>query len=59
MEHLLTDKNSHLQKHLIASPDCKQTCTPSCLTIIDSARDVYSLKLKEATVSIFHVLRQS
>ena len=34
---------------LISSPDCKQECIPSCFTIIhvDSARDVYSLNLKE------------
>ena len=47
-EHLLTDKNSHVQKYLITSPDCKQKRTPSCFTIIDSARDAYSLRLKGA-----------
>ena len=47
MQHLLTDTNSHVQKHLFASPDCKK-CTPSSFTIIDSARAAYSLKLKEA-----------
>ena len=48
-EHLLTDKNSHVQtKHLISSPGCKQKCTPSCFTIIGSAKDAYSVKLKEA-----------
>ena len=47
-ENLLTDKYSHVQKHLFSSPDYEQKSTASCFTIIDSARDAYRPKLKEA-----------
>ena len=40
IEHLLTDKNSHVQKHLITPPDCKQKCTPSCFMIIKTQHRV-------------------
>ena len=42
------DKNSHIFKHLNSSPNCKNLYTSDCFKILDSAKTVYSLKLKEA-----------
>ena len=47
-EHLLTDKNSHVYKHLNASPSCKHKCSVDCFKILDSAKTRHCLKLKEA-----------
>ena len=47
-EHLNLDKNSHIFKHLLESPDCKQKCTNKNFEIIDRSNDEYSLKIKEA-----------
>ena len=47
-EHLSTDKNSHVYKHLNGSPSCKRTCLVDCFKILDSAKSRHCLKLKEA-----------
>ena len=47
-EHTTTDKNSHIFKHLLNSPDCKSKFDLTCFKILDSAKTSYSLKLKEA-----------
>ena len=47
-EHLSTDKNSHVYKHLNGSPSCKRKCSVDCFKIVDSANSRHCLKLKEA-----------
>ena len=47
-EHLCTDKNSHIFKHLKNSPTCKSLCNESCFKVLDSANNYHSLKIKEA-----------
>jgi len=47
-EHLLTDKQSHVFKHLVSSPRCKQIASKDCFVILDTAVNVYQLKIKEA-----------
>ena len=37
-EHLSSDKNSHIFKHLQSSDACKNACNETCFTVIDSAR---------------------
>ena len=46
-EHLVSDKNSHILKHLQSSPDCKSKCTINCFSILDKANSQFSLKIKE------------
>jgi len=47
-EHLRTDKQSHIYKHLLSNEQCKNKCDESSFEIIDQANNEYSLKLKEA-----------
>ena len=49
-EHTVSDKNSHIFKHLSQFPSCKGMYTPSCFRILDScpANSSIDLKLKEA-----------
>ena len=47
-EHLFTDKNSHIYKHLQGSKACRDSCNDSCFKIIDSAKTYHQLKIKEA-----------
>ena len=47
-EHLLTDTNSHVYKHLNGSPSCKRKGSVGCFKILDSAKTRHCLKLKEA-----------
>ena len=47
-EHLSTDKNSHVFKHLNGSPSCNHKCLVDCFQIVDSAKTRHCLKLKEA-----------
>ena len=47
-EHLSTDKNYHVYKHLNGSPSCKLKCSVDCFKILDSAKTRNCLKLKEA-----------
>jgi hypothetical protein len=46
-EHLRTDKQSHVYKHLQASEQCKTSCNETCFSILDHAATKYSLKIKE------------
>ena len=46
-EHLKTDKNSHIYKHIQSSENCKQSCDESCFPILDTASSKFSLKIKE------------
>ena len=47
-EHLRSDKNSHVYKHIHASENCIDNCNNDCFSIIDSASTQYQLRLKEA-----------
>ena len=47
-EHLFTDKNFHIYKHLESSNTCKNACNDSCFKVLDSAKTHYQLKIKEA-----------
>ena len=47
-EHLCSDKSSHIYKHIVSSPDCKNVASPDCFVILDSAVSDYQLKIKEA-----------
>ena len=47
-EHLFTDENSHVYKHLQSSKTCKDSCDESCFKVIDSAKTFNQLKVKEA-----------
>ena len=46
-EHLNTDKNSHIYKHLRANEACKDNCSTNCFSIIDTASSKYQLRIKE------------
>ena len=43
-EHLFTDKNSHVYKHLQSSKTCKDSCDESCVKVINSAKTYHQLK---------------
>ena len=47
-EHLNSDKNSHVFKHLQSSSSCKEKCSNKCFKIIDRAPTNYSLRVKES-----------
>ena len=47
-ENTLTDRNSHVFKHLNNSTSCKSHNTPNCFKILDSAKTIYTVKLNEA-----------
>ena len=47
-ERLVTDKKSHIFKHLSENSTCKNLCDGNCFTIIDSGSSPFRLKLKEA-----------
>ena len=41
------DQNSHIYKHLIDSPRCKEMCNLECFSVLDYASTKYQLRLKE------------
>ena len=47
-EHLASDKNSHIFKHLKGSVNCGSRCSEDCFKILDSASTSFQLKIKEA-----------
>ena len=47
-EHLASDKNSHIFKHLRGSENCRSLCSEDCFKILDSASTSFQLKIKEA-----------
>ena len=47
-EHLSSDKNSHIFKHLRGSENCRSLCSKDCFQILDSASTSFQLKTKEA-----------
>ena len=47
-EHLFTDKNSHIFKHLASSSSRKDACGEGCFRVLDSASSHHNLRIKEA-----------
>ena len=41
-EHLLSDRNSHIYKHLQGSESCKNLCSFNCFSMLDSALTNFS-----------------
>ena len=53
-EHLVSDKASHIFKHLENSEHCRTLCSVGCFHILDHAPTRFQLKIKEA----FHIQRE-
>ena len=47
-EHLFSDRNPHIDRHLKDSVSCRDFCSEACFSILDSAPTVFQLKIKEA-----------
>ena len=47
-EHIKTDKNSHVYKHLHSNENCFLSFKKECFSILDSANSIFDLKIKEA-----------
>ena len=47
-EHLVSDKASHVLKHLASSKACRDSCSTECFTLLDSANSRFKIKIKEA-----------
>ena len=47
-EHLLSDKSSHVQRHLQSSGTCHDSCDTECFTTSDSAASKFQIQIKEA-----------
>ena len=47
-EHLQTDLNSHVKKHLDSKKICKTKSNEGCFKILDKATTKYDLRIKEA-----------
>ena len=47
-EHLHSDKNSHIYKHLKSSDKCRMSCGDIYFTVLDTASTYNHLKIKEA-----------
>ena len=47
-EHLVTDKKSHIMKHLLENKICNSLCDEGCLQVIDYASFPFRLKVQEA-----------
>ena len=46
-QHLRSDKNSSIFKHLASNTECKESCNKDSFKILDNARTRYELALKE------------
>ena len=53
-EHVTSDKNSHIFKHLNQNTNCKENYSLDCFKIIDSDKSSFKLKIKEG----FHITRE-
>ena len=47
-EHLVSDENSHVFRHLQNSRQCRTLCSDECFSILDHASTTLQLKIKEA-----------
>ena len=48
VEHLQTDRTSHVNKHLNSDKNCKAKSNKDCFKILDKATTKYDLRIKEA-----------
>ena len=53
-EHLVSDRVSHVFKHLQNSEQCRALSSGECFHILDHASTTFQLKIKEA----FHIQRE-
>ena len=53
-EHFVSDKTSHIFRHLQNSQRCRALCSVECFHILDHASKSFQLKTKEA----FHIQRE-
>ena len=53
-EHLLSDKSSHVYRHLQSSRAGHDSCDTECFTISDSAASKFQIQIKEA----LHIKRE-
>ena len=54
-EHLISDRASHIFKHLERNETCLRLCSKKCFQVLDSAATEFSLKIKEA----IHIKREN
>ena len=54
-EHLFSNKNSHIYKHLKSSSACRGACNENCSAVLDSANTAYKLRIKEALYIMWEV----
>ena len=47
-EHLTTDKQSHIYKHINSNSNCKLKSNETSFKLLDKANTEYTLKIKEA-----------
>ena len=53
-EHLVSDKTSHIFKHLQNCQRCRALCSVDCFHILDHVSTSFQLNIKEA----FHIQRE-
>ena len=53
-EHVTSDKNSHIFKHLNQNTNCEENYSLDCFKIIYSDKSSFKLKIKEG----FHITRE-
>ena len=47
-EQLVSDRTSHIFRHLRNSPQCRTLCSDECFNILDHAPTTFQMKIKEA-----------
>ena len=47
-EHFVTDKKSHIMKHLLENKTCKSLCDEGCFQVTHYASTPFRLQVKEA-----------
>ena len=47
-EHLHSNKNSHIFKHLKSSDKCRKSCSDKCFAVLDTASTYSQFRIKEA-----------
>ena len=53
-EHLVSDRTSHIRKHLESNEACSRLCSKKCFQVLDSAATEFALRIKEA----IHIKRE-
>ena len=47
-EHVVSEKASHVYKHIASSQACRESCSTEYFTILNTAASGFQLKIKEA-----------